>query len=103
THSERIEERAGLKDHGHFFPDAPQFLFGHLGNVLVSDDHVALVGFHKTHDVAEADGFANTAAPDNGERLTRIYEKIHVLQHRPIEGLIHMAKLYVMWVLVFRH
>src|SRR5215470_4609727 len=78
AYGERIEQGAGLEDHGHFSADAAQFVFGEIGDVLVRDDYPAAIRLEKTHYVREGYGFSDTAAADDGDGLARTHMKTRI-------------------------
>src|SRR5262249_40462157 len=59
------------------------------------DDHLAAVRLQKAHDVAERDGLANAAAPDDGYCFSGVHMKIAIDQDRPVERLVDMPELDV--------
>jgi hypothetical protein len=56
----------------------PQFGFGHVGDVLESNDDPATVGLYEAHDVVEGHRFAYTATSNDGYGLARIDIKIGI-------------------------
>ena len=49
-----------------------------IGDVLIGHKDPALVGLQKAHDVAQADGLADAAAADDGQRFARVDVKVDI-------------------------
>ena len=69
---QRVEKRARLEDHGDFFSNLAQLRLGGAGYVCMGDDDLALIGFEKSHNVAQAYGLADAAASNDDKRLTGV-------------------------------
>jgi hypothetical protein len=95
-HGQRIEQGAGLENHGHLAADPAKFVFGHAGDVLVRHDNFTAIGLDKAHDMAQGDGFSDAAAADDGYGFARIDIEIGIDQNRPVERLRDMPELDVM-------
>ena len=93
---ERIKQGAGLKDHGDAAANLHQAVFGPIGDVFAGDDHAALVGLEKAHDVLERYRFAHAAAAHDDAGLSGIDEEADVVEDQMIvEGLRNVAKFDV--------
>ena len=103
AHRHRVEQSAGLEDHGDLPPDPAQLILRRGGNVGMGHDNLALVRLQESHDVAQRNRFADAAAPDDGDGLAGINVKIHVDQNGPVKRLIHMAELNVVGKRIRHH
>ena len=96
AHRERIEKRAGLKDHGYAPANLHQLPLGPIGDVLAGHDHASRIRLQESEDVLQRDGFAYAAAPHDHAGLAGINRKADVIEHHMIvEGFADFAELDV--------
>ena len=80
-YSQRIEQRAGLKNKLHLPPDVCEFALIHFSNVVAIDNDSSAVRLEETDGQRQRDRFSNPARPQNGKCLAFFNAKGNAIQY----------------------
>ena len=93
-YGQRVEQRAGLKHHGHFTSHLLKLVFREIGDVLAVNVNAPGIRFEESHDVFQRYGFSHATAPHDDARFALLHGKTDAIEHKAIvEGLADVAKL----------